>query len=122
MDLKSAKDEDTEVDLESGLVLTDDESKDVSTEGNRKQGKILLNKISCGFVGDCIKGEDRYSGFCKESKLTVVHMDRVRSIEIAVTWLLVKQRLIFHNLMVVISMIGCFDVASSLKLMEHLQK
>ena len=78
MDLKSAKDEDTEVDLESGLVLTDDESKDVSTEGNRKQGKILLNKISCGFVGDCIKGEDRYSGFCKESKLTVVSMDMVK--------------------------------------------
>ncbi|KAG4929428.1 hypothetical protein JHK82_046492 [Glycine max] len=78
MDHKSAKDEDAEVDLESGLVLTDYESKDVSTQGNTKQGKIILTKISCGFAGDCIKGEDRYSGCCKESKLTVVSMDMVK--------------------------------------------
>ena len=49
MDHKSAKDEDAEVDLESGLVLTDYESKDVSTQGNTKQGKIILTKISCDF-------------------------------------------------------------------------
>ena len=54
--------------------------------------------------------------------MVVVHMDRVRSKVIAVTWLLVKRRLIFHDLMAVISMVGYFDVASSLKLMEHLQK
>lgn len=78
MDHRDAKDEDFEVDLESGLVVTEDDSKNVSSQGNTKQGKILLTKISCGFVGDCIKGEERYSGCCNESKLTLVSMDMVK--------------------------------------------
>ncbi|CAJ1940805.1 unnamed protein product [Sphenostylis stenocarpa] len=72
MDHKSAKDEDVEIDLESGLAVIEDESKNVSTPGKTKQGKILFTKISC------IKGEDRYSGCCNESKLTVVSMDMVK--------------------------------------------
>ncbi|RDX94093.1 hypothetical protein CR513_23566, partial [Mucuna pruriens] len=63
MDHRSGKDEDAEVDLESGLA---------PTEGNTKQGEVLFTKISC------IKGEDRYNGCCNESKLSVVSMDMVK--------------------------------------------
>lgn len=69
MDHRCARDEDAEVDLESGLAVAEDDS---------KEGKILYTKISCGFVGDCLKGEDGYSGCCNESKLTVVSMDMVK--------------------------------------------
>ncbi|KAL2338929.1 hypothetical protein Fmac_013375 [Flemingia macrophylla] len=79
MDHRSgAKDEDIEVDLESGLSVTEDDTHNVSTPCNTKQGKILYTKISCGFVGDCLKSEDRYSGCCNESKVTVVSMDMVK--------------------------------------------
>ncbi|TKY54268.1 hypothetical protein E2542_SST18674 [Spatholobus suberectus] len=76
MDHRSAKDEDAEVDLESGLAVTGDDSKNVSAPGNTKQGKILFTKIS--YAGDCIKGVDRYSGCGNESNLTVVSMDMVK--------------------------------------------
>lgn len=71
MDHKSVND-DAEIDLESGLAVVEDDSKNVSSPGNTKQGKILFTEISC------IKGEDRYSGCCNESKLTVVSMDMVK--------------------------------------------
>ncbi|ESW26399.1 hypothetical protein PHAVU_003G116800 [Phaseolus vulgaris] len=72
MDHKSVKDDYAEIDLESGLAVVEDDSKNGSSPGSTKQGKILFTKISC------IKGEDRYSGFCNESKLTVVSMDMVK--------------------------------------------
>ncbi|KAK7388025.1 hypothetical protein VNO78_22826 [Psophocarpus tetragonolobus] len=66
MEHKSPKDEDGEVDLESGLVVTEDDSKNVCSQ----QGKIIFTKISYA--------EDGYSGCCNESRLTVVSMDMVK--------------------------------------------
>ncbi|KAK7363450.1 hypothetical protein VNO77_05594 [Canavalia gladiata] len=74
MDQRSVKDEDAEVDLESGLLaVTEDYSKNAS-----KQGKTLFAKVSCGLVGDSIEGEDRHSVYCDESNLTLVSMDMVK--------------------------------------------
>ncbi|KAK7264739.1 hypothetical protein RJT34_32349 [Clitoria ternatea] len=74
MDHRSAKYEDAEIDLESGLVVTEDDSESVSTLGNAKQGKTVL---AFGFVGDCVKVEDdkHNSVCCNESNLSVVSKD-----------------------------------------------
>ncbi|CAK8563808.1 unnamed protein product [Lathyrus sativus] len=55
-----------EVDIESGLVIIEDDS------GNTKQGRTLFEKIYCDFVGDSIKSDDR------NSDLGGVSMDMVK--------------------------------------------
>ncbi|XP_061357020.1 uncharacterized protein LOC133301414 [Gastrolobium bilobum] len=73
MDHRSLRDEDAEVDIESGLAVAEDGSKNVSTPG-----KTLFVKISCGLVGDSIKDEDRHIAYDKESNLSGVSMDVVK--------------------------------------------
>jgi hypothetical protein len=73
MDDRTVKEEGGEVDIESGLLVTEDDS------GNTKQEKTLFAKIYCGFVGDSIKDEDKNSVlYLKESNLSGVYMDNVK--------------------------------------------
>ncbi|XP_027192425.1 uncharacterized protein [Cicer arietinum] len=76
MDDRSVKKEGVEVDIESGLLVTEDDSNNVS---NTKHGRSLFAKIYCGLVGDSIKGEeDRHSVYFKESNLSGVSMDMAK--------------------------------------------
>lgn len=75
MDHRSARDTDTDVDLESGLPLSRDESKKVSTPGTANQGKAIFTKISGGFVGGSLRGEDGPSFYTNESNLSQVSLD-----------------------------------------------
>ncbi|XP_045828565.1 uncharacterized protein LOC123920339 [Trifolium pratense] len=73
MDDRTVKEEGGEVDIESGLLVTQDDSV------NTKQEKTLFAKIYCGFVGDSIKDEDKNSVlYLKESNLSGVYMDNVK--------------------------------------------
>ncbi|KAK2412162.1 hypothetical protein QL285_047383 [Trifolium repens] len=73
MEDRTVKEEGGEVDIESGLLVTEDDS------GNTKQEKTLFAKIYCGFVGDSIKDEDKNSVlYLKESNLSGVYMDNVK--------------------------------------------
>ncbi|TKY72475.1 hypothetical protein E2542_SST01216 [Spatholobus suberectus] len=78
MDHRSGKDRDAEVDLESGLPLIGDDSKKVSTPSGAKQGKTLFAKVSGGFVGGSVKGDDGQSICCNESHLSGVSADVVK--------------------------------------------
>ena len=81
MDHRGAKDEDVEVDLESGLgrlAVTEDDSQKVSTPCTAKQGAALFRKISCGLVKDSIEGDDSRKVYCNESNLSGVCMDVVK--------------------------------------------
>lgn len=79
MEDTSVKEVGVEVDLESGLVVTNDDSKNVSTPGNTKQGKTLFDKFSCGLVvGDSRKGEVRHSVYLNKSNLSSVCIDIVK--------------------------------------------
>nr|AFK46337.1 unknown [Medicago truncatula] len=65
MDDRNMKGEGGEVDIESGLVVTKDDS------GNTKQERTLFAKIYCGIVGDSIKVEERNSVlYLKDSNLS----------------------------------------------------
>lgn len=63
MNHRSAKDGDTEVDLESGLPLIEDDS------------KTLFAKVSGGFAGGSVKGDDGPSLCCNEPSLSEVSAD-----------------------------------------------
>ncbi|XP_020221942.1 uncharacterized protein LOC109804507 [Cajanus cajan] len=78
MDHRSAKDRDTEVDLESGLPLIGDNSKRVSTPGGAKPGKTLFAKVSSGFVGGSVKGDEGTNLCCNESNLREVSADLMK--------------------------------------------
>lgn len=68
MDDRSVKEEGGEVDIESGLGL------------GVTEGKTLFSKISCGIIGDYVKGEeDRHSLYLNESNLCGVSMDMVKA-------------------------------------------
>lgn len=78
MDHRSAKDKDTEVDLESGLPLLGDDSMKVSTPSGAKHGKTLFVKVSGGFVGGSVKVDEGPSLCCNESSLTEVSADMMK--------------------------------------------
>ncbi|CAL0325434.1 unnamed protein product [Lupinus luteus] len=72
MDHTSVRGEGIEVDIESGLVVNDDDSKNVSTLGSVKQGNTLVAKIYYGVVG---KGGDKINVYYNKSNLNGVSMD-----------------------------------------------
>ena len=81
MDHRSAMDRATEFDLESGLPLIGDDSKKVSapsTASSAKQGKALFAKVSGGFAGGSVKGDDGPSLCCNEPSLSEVYADVMR--------------------------------------------
>ncbi|KAE9609996.1 hypothetical protein Lal_00006441 [Lupinus albus] len=72
MDHTSVRGEGVEVDIESGLIVNDDDSKNVSTLGTVKQGNTLVTKIYCGLVG---KGGNKLNVYCNESNSNGVSTD-----------------------------------------------
>lgn len=72
MDHRSARDKDTEVDLESGLSVIEDDLKKVSSPCSAKQGKTLFAKVSGVFAGNYIKGDDRSSLYGNKSNVSGV--------------------------------------------------
>ncbi|KAF7806804.1 uncharacterized protein G2W53_038965 [Senna tora] len=67
-----ARDKDSEVDLESGLVIEEDDLKKASTLDYAKQGTTLFAKFSGMFSGDCLKGDDMSILYCSESNSSEV--------------------------------------------------
>lgn len=63
MDHKCPRDKDFEVDLESGVVVSEEDSSDSSVSSAKKQAKTLLAKVYGGFSDGSVKAEDRV-GFC----------------------------------------------------------
>ncbi|OIV91786.1 hypothetical protein TanjilG_14365 [Lupinus angustifolius] len=80
MDQRSAMDKDIEVDIESGMPLIGDDSNKVSTPGTSREGKTSLSKISGGFVGGSVKGDDMPSLFSNESDLKEVCVEAVQEL------------------------------------------
>ncbi|KAK7303660.1 hypothetical protein RJT34_14572 [Clitoria ternatea] len=78
MDNISAKEKDTEVDLESGLPFIGDDSEKVSPPSSSKQGKVLFTKVSGGFVVGSVKGEHVPSLYSNRSKLGDLSVDVTR--------------------------------------------
>ncbi|CAJ1963134.1 unnamed protein product [Sphenostylis stenocarpa] len=78
MDHKSVKDRNPEVDLESGLPLIGDDSKQASTPSGAKQGKTLFAKISGRIVGGSVKGDDGPSLCRNESSFDEVSADLMK--------------------------------------------
>ncbi|OIW00159.1 hypothetical protein TanjilG_29149 [Lupinus angustifolius] len=73
MDHTSVRGEGIEVDIESGLVVNDDDdSKNVPTLGTVKQGNTLVAKIYCGLVG---KGGDKLNVYYNKSNSNGVSTD-----------------------------------------------
>lgn len=75
MDYRSARDKAIEVDLESGLPLIRDDTKNASIPNTVKQGKELFGKISGGFVGGSLRGEEGPSSLYNETNLSEVSVD-----------------------------------------------
>ncbi|KAL4380915.1 hypothetical protein HN51_004248 [Arachis hypogaea] len=76
MDHVNAKDNENEVDLESGLpLLRDDESKNISPPSTSNQGKKIFAKIPDRFVGGSLRGEEMPSFPFNESTLSQVSLD-----------------------------------------------
>ncbi|XP_050372563.1 uncharacterized protein LOC126790394 [Argentina anserina] len=63
MDHKGRRDKDFEIDLESGLVVSEEDSSDSSVSSVKKQTKTLLAKVYGGFSDGSVNTEDRV-GFC----------------------------------------------------------
>ncbi|KAE9591626.1 hypothetical protein Lal_00039000 [Lupinus albus] len=80
MDQGGAMDKDIEVDIESGMPLIGDDSNNVATPGTSRDGKTLLSKISDGFVGGFINGDNMSSLFSNESDLKEVCVDVVQEL------------------------------------------
>ncbi|OIV95271.1 hypothetical protein TanjilG_07427 [Lupinus angustifolius] len=75
MDHTSVRGEDSKIDIESGLVVNEDDSKKVSTLCKVKQGRIFFAEIYCGLDG---KGEDKLTVCCNESNMSRVSMNAVK--------------------------------------------
>ncbi|XP_027338269.1 uncharacterized protein LOC113852230 [Abrus precatorius] len=75
MDHRSARDKDTDVDLESGLPLIGDDSNEVSPLSSSKQGKTLFTKISGGSDGGSVKGEDEPNLYCNKLNVSELSVD-----------------------------------------------
>ncbi|KAJ1418667.1 hypothetical protein SESBI_15595 [Sesbania bispinosa] len=82
MDDRSVRDEGAEVDLESGLAVIEDDSKNVSTPCNTKQGKTLFDKFCCGLVvGDSIKFSGVSIDMVKVTNKLLTRQDSVKCAE-----------------------------------------
>ncbi|KAE9601509.1 hypothetical protein Lal_00040540 [Lupinus albus] len=75
MDHTSVRCEDSKIDIESGLVVNENDSKMVSILGKVKQGRTFSAKIYCGLVG---KGEDKLTVYCNETNMNGVSMNVVK--------------------------------------------
>lgn len=85
MDYRSARDKDIEVDLESGLPLIGDDTKNVSILNTVKQGKEVFGKISGGFVGGSLRGEEGSSSSYNVTNLSEVSVDVMKVTNKAMT-------------------------------------
>ncbi|KOM25923.1 hypothetical protein LR48_Vigan205s006000 [Vigna angularis] len=78
MDSITVKNRNIEVGLESGLLLTEDDSKKVFFPSGTKLGKTLFAKVFGGIVGDSIKGDAVSSLFHNESSFSEVFGDLMK--------------------------------------------
>ncbi|KAM5568693.1 hypothetical protein ABKV19_016296 [Rosa sericea] len=63
MDHKGLRDKDFEIDLESGVVVSEEDSSDSSVSSVKKQAKTLLAKVYGGFSDGSVNAEERV-GLC----------------------------------------------------------
>lgn len=61
MDHKSPREKDSEVDLESGVVVSEEDSSDSPVSSAKKQAKTLISKVCGGLLDGSVKVEERVS-------------------------------------------------------------
>ncbi|XP_068327008.1 uncharacterized protein [Pyrus communis] len=78
MDQKSPREKDFEVDLENGVVVSEEDSSDSAVSSTKKQAKTLIAKVCGGLLDGTVKVEDRI-GLCGNgSNSSVVCPDNLK--------------------------------------------